>query len=54
MSPSVRLRACEDSRHSRPVPIAVVAMQGHGHQGVDTLVSRLPAIGKKFCAVLVS
>ena len=32
---------------------AVVAVQGHGHQGVDTLVSRLPAIGKKFCAVLV-
>jgi TRAP-type C4-dicarboxylate transport system permease small subunit len=31
---------------------AVVAMYDHGHLGVDTLVSRLPVAGKKFCAVL--
>lgn len=30
---------------------AVVAMHEHSHLGVDTLVSRLPAAGKKFCAV---
>ncbi|WP_051235908.1 TRAP transporter small permease [Ottowia thiooxydans] len=31
---------------------AVVAMYDHAHLGVDTLVSRLPVMGKKFCAVL--
>lgn len=31
---------------------AVVAMYDHGHLGVDTLVSRLPMAGKKFCAVV--
>jgi TRAP-type C4-dicarboxylate transport system permease small subunit len=31
---------------------AVVAMKEHAHLGVDTLVSRLPAGGKRFCAVL--
>lgn len=30
---------------------AVVAMYDHGHLGVDTLVSRLPVAGRKFCAV---
>ncbi|MES2186580.1 MAG: TRAP transporter small permease [Pseudomonadota bacterium] len=30
----------------------VVAMYEHSHLGVDTLVTRLPAAGKKFCAVL--
>jgi len=31
---------------------AIVAMRGHGHLGVDTLVKRLPAAGKKACLVL--
>lgn len=31
---------------------AIVAMREHGHLGVDTLVKRLPAAGKKFCLVL--
>jgi TRAP-type C4-dicarboxylate transport system permease small subunit len=31
---------------------AIVAMKEHGHLGVDTLVSRLPGGGKRFCAVL--
>jgi len=31
---------------------AIVAMKEHGHLGVDTLVARLPAGGKRFCAVL--
>jgi TRAP-type transport system small permease protein len=28
---------------------AIVAMREHGHLGVDTLVKRLPPIGKKIC-----
>jgi TRAP-type C4-dicarboxylate transport system permease small subunit len=31
---------------------AIVAMREHGHLGVDTLVKRLPAWGKKACLVL--
>ena len=31
---------------------AIVAMREHGHLGVDTLVKRLPAVGKKFCLVV--
>jgi TRAP-type C4-dicarboxylate transport system permease small subunit len=30
---------------------AIVAMREHGHLGVDTLVKRLPASGKKICLV---
>lgn len=30
---------------------AIVAMREHGHLGVDTLVKRLPPIGKKICLV---
>jgi TRAP-type C4-dicarboxylate transport system permease small subunit len=30
---------------------AIVAMREHGHLGVDTLVKRLPPIGKKVCLV---
>ena len=28
---------------------AIVALRNHGHLGTDTLVSRLPVAGKKFC-----
>src|SRR4051794_6825186 len=31
---------------------AIVAMREHGHLGVDTLVKRLPVLGKKFCLIL--
>ena len=31
---------------------AIVAMREHGHLGVDTLVKRLPAAGKKACLVV--
>jgi TRAP-type transport system small permease protein len=31
---------------------AVIAMREHGHLGVDTLVKRLPPMGKKICLVL--
>lgn len=31
---------------------AVIALREHNHLGVDTLVKRLPAAGKKFCLVL--
>lgn len=31
---------------------AVVALREHGHLGVDSLVSRLPRLGKKICLVL--
>jgi len=31
---------------------AVVALREHGHLGIDLLVSRLPAVGKKACLVL--
>ena len=31
---------------------AVVALREHGHLGVDMVVARLPAWGKKFCLVL--
>jgi TRAP-type C4-dicarboxylate transport system permease small subunit len=31
---------------------AIVAMREHGHLGVDTLVKRLPAWGKKVCLVV--
>ena len=31
---------------------AIVAMREHGHLGVDTLVKRLPAAGKKGCLVV--
>ena len=31
---------------------ALVALREHAHLGVDTLVKRLPAIGKKICLVL--
>lgn len=31
---------------------AVVAMREHGHLGVDTLVKRLPAAGKRACLVV--
>ncbi len=31
---------------------AIVAMREHGHLGVDSLVSRLPASGKKMCLVV--
>jgi TRAP-type transport system small permease protein len=30
---------------------AIVAMREHGHLGVDTLVKRLPPLGKKICLV---
>jgi TRAP-type C4-dicarboxylate transport system permease small subunit len=30
---------------------AIVAMREHGHLGVDTLVKRLPALGKKTCLI---
>ncbi|MDM0111544.1 TRAP transporter small permease [Variovorax sp. J22R133] len=30
---------------------AVVALKEHGHLGMDMVVQKLPAIGKKFCAV---
>jgi TRAP-type C4-dicarboxylate transport system permease small subunit len=30
---------------------AIVAMRDHGHLGVDTLVKRLPALGKKTCLI---
>jgi TRAP-type C4-dicarboxylate transport system permease small subunit len=30
---------------------AIVAMREHGHLGVDTLVKRLPPLGKKVCLV---
>src|SRR4028118_457932 len=31
---------------------AIIAMREHGHLGVDTLVKRLPAAGKKACLVV--
>jgi TRAP-type transport system small permease protein len=31
---------------------AVIAMREHGHLGVDTLVKRLPPMGKKICLVV--
>jgi TRAP-type transport system small permease protein len=31
---------------------AIVALREHGHLGVDTLVRRLPAAGKKLCLVV--
>jgi TRAP-type C4-dicarboxylate transport system permease small subunit len=31
---------------------AIVALREHGHLGVDTLVKRLPSLGKKGCLVL--
>lgn len=31
---------------------AIVAMRDHGHLGVDTLVKRLPALGKKTCLIV--
>ena len=31
---------------------AIIAMREHGHLGVDTLVKRLPAAGKKFCLIV--
>lgn len=31
---------------------AVVAMREHGHLGVDSLVRRLPALGKKTCLIV--
>jgi TRAP-type C4-dicarboxylate transport system permease small subunit len=31
---------------------AIVAMREHGHLGVDTLVKRLPPIGKKICLIV--
>jgi TRAP-type C4-dicarboxylate transport system permease small subunit len=31
---------------------AIVAMREHGHLGVDILVRRLPALGKKICLVI--
>jgi TRAP-type transport system small permease protein len=31
---------------------AVIAMRNHTHLGMDTVVSRLPVMGKKFCYVL--
>jgi len=30
---------------------AIVAMREHGHLGVDTLVKRLPPLGKKICLI---
>ena len=30
---------------------AIVALREHGHLGVDTLVKRLPLLGKKVCLV---
>jgi TRAP-type C4-dicarboxylate transport system permease small subunit len=30
---------------------AIIAMREHGHLGMDSLVARLPAIGKKICLV---
>ena len=30
---------------------AIIAMREHGHLGVDMLVARLPAIGKKICLI---
>lgn len=31
---------------------AIVAMREHGHLGMDTIVSKLPPMGKKICLVL--
>jgi TRAP-type transport system small permease protein len=31
---------------------AIVAMREHGHLGVDSLVKRLPALGKKACFII--
>ena len=31
---------------------AIVAMREYGHLGVDTLVKRLPPLGKKFCVIV--
>src|SRR4028118_1576355 len=31
---------------------AIIAMREHGHLGVDTLVKRLPAVGKKACLIV--
>jgi TRAP-type C4-dicarboxylate transport system permease small subunit len=31
---------------------AIVAMREHGHLGMDSLVSRMPVIGKKICYVV--
>ncbi len=31
---------------------AIIAMREHGHLGVDTLVKRLPVMGKKFCLIV--
>ena len=31
---------------------AIIAMREHGHLGMDTIVSKLPPVGKKVCLVL--
>ena len=31
---------------------AIIAMREHGHLGMDTMVSKLPPVGKKVCLVL--